>query len=66
MKCRVCGREMLDRGAYYECSNILCDYEEDIKSQGDAARQGEGLPGIILLKSTTLTRTVASEIYVLQ
>jgi hypothetical protein len=64
MKCRVCGREMLDRGTYYECSNILCDYEEDIKIQGDVARRGEGLASVILLKSITLTRTIASEIYV--
>jgi len=31
MKCIACGREMLDRGTHYECSNILCDYEEDIE-----------------------------------
>ena len=30
MKCIACGREMLDRGTHYECSNILCDYEEEI------------------------------------
>jgi len=29
MKCIACGREMLKRGTSYECSNILCDYEED-------------------------------------
>lgn len=66
MKCRVCGREMLDRGAYYECSNILCDYEEDVKSQAEAVRKTEGLPGIFLLKSTISTRTVSSEIYVVR
>ncbi|HYA26726.1 MAG TPA: hypothetical protein VEE82_01885 [Thermodesulfovibrionales bacterium] len=31
MKCIACGREMLDRGTHYECSNILCDYEEAIE-----------------------------------
>ncbi|MBF0558999.1 MAG: hypothetical protein HQL08_09485 [Nitrospirae bacterium] len=64
MKCRVCGREMLDRGAYYECSNILCDYEEDIKNPGAAVRDGEGLQGILLLKATILTKTISSQIYV--
>jgi hypothetical protein len=31
MKCIACGREMLDRDTYYECSNVLCDYEEEIE-----------------------------------
>jgi len=31
MRCIACGREMLDRGTHYECSNMLCDYEEDIE-----------------------------------
>lgn len=66
MKCRVCGREMLDRGAYYECSNILCDYEEDVKSRAEAARKADGLPGVFLLKATISTRTVSSEIYVVR
>ena len=30
MKCLACGREMIDRGNHFECSNFLCDYEEDI------------------------------------
>jgi len=30
MKCIACGREMKNRGTHYECSNILCDYVEDI------------------------------------
>ncbi len=30
MKCPACGRGMLSRGTYFECSNILCDYEEDV------------------------------------
>ena len=33
MKCIACGREMLDRGTHYECSNILCDYEEEIENK---------------------------------
>jgi hypothetical protein len=63
MKCRVCGREMLNRGAYFECSNILCDYEEDIKNQGASVKQEEEFPGRILFKATTMTRTIASEVY---
>jgi hypothetical protein len=31
MKCIACGREMSDRGTYYECTNVLCDYEEEIE-----------------------------------
>ncbi len=31
MKCIACGRGILDKGTHYECSNILCDYEEDIE-----------------------------------
>jgi len=30
MKCIACGREMIDRGTAWECSNFLCDYEEEI------------------------------------
>jgi hypothetical protein len=30
MKCIACGREMVERETHYECSNILCDYEEEI------------------------------------
>ena len=33
MKCIACGREMLERGTHYECSNILCDYEEAIEPE---------------------------------
>ena len=65
MKCRVCGREMLNRGSYFECSNLFCDYEEDVKNQGACLMQEEGSPNIILVKSTTLTKTIAQEIYVL-
>jgi hypothetical protein len=32
MKCLACGREMVDRETHYECSNILCDYEEEIEN----------------------------------
>ena len=33
MKCIACGREMLDRETHYECSNVLCDCEEEIENQ---------------------------------
>jgi hypothetical protein len=33
MKCIACGREMLDKGTHFECSKMLCDYEETINSQ---------------------------------
>lgn len=65
MKCRACGREMVNRGAYFECSNLFCDYEEDIKNQGVSVIQQAGSPNIILFKSITMTRKIASEIYVL-
>ncbi len=34
MKCPACGREMVNRGSYFDCPNILCDYEEEIESDG--------------------------------
>jgi len=57
---------MLDRGAYYECSNILCDYEEDILNQGAVLGEGAELPGLILFRSTTLTSATSSEIYLVK
>jgi hypothetical protein len=33
MKCIACGREMLNRGTHFECSNMLCDYEETIDDE---------------------------------
>jgi len=60
MKCRACGREMLNRGTYFECSNLFCDYEEDIKNKGVSAKKEEVLPNMILLKSKPMTRIIAS------
>ncbi len=34
MKCPACGREMINKGTYFDCPNILCDYEEEIESEG--------------------------------
>lgn len=33
MKCIACGREMIDKKTYYQCSNVLCDYEEEIEDR---------------------------------
>ena len=33
MKCIACGREMLDRITYYQCSNVLCDCIEEIEDR---------------------------------
>lgn len=34
MKCLACGREMIHKGSHLECSNFLCDYEEEVSSRG--------------------------------
>jgi hypothetical protein len=51
MKCIACGREMLDRGTHYECSNILCDYEEDIEHKEVWARLKQDLQNIAVNNS---------------
>jgi hypothetical protein len=33
MKCIACGREMIDMKTYYQCSNVLCDCEEEIEDR---------------------------------
>lgn len=33
MRCPACGREMLNKGTYFDCPNILCDYEEEIENE---------------------------------
>jgi hypothetical protein len=33
MKCIACGREMIAKGDHLECSNILCDYEEEVDAR---------------------------------
>ena len=48
MKCLACGREMLDRETHYECSNIICDYEEEIENKEAWIRLKRNLPGIVL------------------
>jgi len=44
MRCIACGREMLDRGTHYECSNILCDYEEAKEHREVWVRAKRGVP----------------------
>ena len=39
MKCIACGREMIVKGNNLECSNFLCDYEEDIDTQEALIKQ---------------------------
>jgi len=51
MKCIACGREMLDRGTHFECSNMLCDYEETIDAQEVLVKSHQWLPTIVCQKS---------------
>jgi hypothetical protein len=52
MKCIACGREMRDRGSHYECSNLQCDYEEDIETREVWARLKQELQGILVNNHT--------------
>ena len=49
MKCIACGREMLDMKTYYHCSNILCDYEEEIEDRYVCMRLKSDMPSIMEL-----------------
>ncbi len=49
MKCIACGREMLDMKTYYHCSNILCDYEEEIEDSYVCMRLKSDMPSIMEL-----------------
>lgn len=51
MKCIACGREMRDRGSHYECSNLQCDYEEDIENPETWARLKGDLQRIAVQQS---------------
>jgi hypothetical protein len=48
MKCIACGREMVERETHYECSNILCDYEEEIGNREVWIRLPRDLSGIMV------------------
>lgn len=52
MRCIACGRKMLNRGTYYECSNFLCDYEEE----AEIGRLGESLKNPALKTVTEVKR----------
>jgi hypothetical protein len=46
MKCLACGRGMVDRGTHFECSNVLCDYVEEICHMEILARPKQDLLNI--------------------
>ena len=48
MKCLACGREMIDRENYWECSNLLCDYEEEAIFQGTPVKEQQMLHIVFL------------------
>jgi len=50
MKCIACGREMVNRGTHFECSNMLCDYEETTDTEEVLVNFSQGLPIIIYQK----------------
>ncbi len=56
MTCPACGRRMLDRGTHFECPNILCDYEEDVKEVEGMARAREKSQGIVFSKCDDLRK----------
>jgi len=33
MKCLACGREMVNRETHLVCSNLLCDYAEELENR---------------------------------
>ena len=48
MKCIACGREMVARETHYECSNVLCDYEEETEDREIWIRPKRDLSSIIV------------------
>jgi hypothetical protein len=56
MKCIACGREMLDRETHYECSNVLCDYEEEIENKEVWIRLKRDLPSVIVNNAVMIFR----------
>jgi len=48
MKCIACGREMIDNGNHWECSNLLCDYEEETDTQETLTKEQQILHFIFL------------------
>lgn len=63
MRCIACGRVMLDRGTHYECSNIFCDYEEEIEDKKPGDRKDYALKPVSPVKvqyKLQMTATVVS------
>ncbi len=51
MKCIACGREMSDMSTYYQCSNVLCDYEEEIEDRDVSMGRKSDIPIIIVVNN---------------
>ena len=51
MKCIACGREMLDMRTYYQCSNVLCDYEEEIEDRDVYMSLKSDMPSSIVVNN---------------
>ncbi len=49
MKCIACGREMIDMKTYYQCSNVLCDYEEGIEDRDVYISLKLDMPGTMVV-----------------
>ena len=51
MKCIACGREMLDMKTYYQCSNVLCDFEEEIEDRDICMSLKSDMPSSIVVNN---------------
>ena len=47
MNCPACGRKMSVSGSFAECTNILCDYEEEIGPWEVSAETDRELPRFV-------------------
>ncbi len=56
MKCPACGREMLNKGTYFDCPNILCDYEEEIEKNDGAKIPAFLLRHAVPIKADAINR----------
>ena len=54
MKCPACGRRMIKKETYFECSNILCDYEEDVENQEVLTKPKGGVPNLSLFRPVAI------------
>ena len=60
MKCIACGREMLDMKTYYKCSNVLCDYEEEIEDRGVCMNPNSDMSSIIVVNNAVRSLPLTS------